>query len=345
MKRFLAPGLGRRVGVVIGVVAIVTQLSVLSFVAWGAGNVSTVRDWLVVGKVAGSTQLTDYVTQAGLSASGRFYLFAANPTLHTPDTFDEACPHREAGIAALGCYSAIDDTIHLLDITDDSLTILEPVVAAHVALHAVWSRFDATERSAISAEVEKSFSRVSSPALLGRLAVYESMTPAERIPELFAVLGTESALVTPELEAVYARYFIDRRACVELAASSANVIAEISNSIESVGSQILAAEQSVAKKMKSYKRERRALIDDIQAFNTAANSPGQFASSSTFTTQRKALATRKTRLERSRIALNELIDNYNSLVTRMTELNTKASSLNAALGIDASAMLTVPAEP
>lgn len=345
MKRFLAPGLGRRVGVVIGVVAIVTQLSALSFVAWGAGNVSTVRDWLVVGKVAGSTQLANYVTQAGLSASGRFYLFAANPTLHTPDTFDEACPHREAGIAALGCYSAIDDTIHLLDITDDSLTILEPVVAAHVALHAVWSRFDATERSAISAEVEKSFSRVSSPALLGRLAVYESMTPAERIPELFAVLGTESALVTPELEAVYARYFIDRRACVELAASSANVIAEISNSIESVGSQILAAEQSVAKKLKSYKRERRALIDDIQAFNTAANSPGQFASSSTFTTQRKALATRKTRLERSRIALNELIDNYNSLVTRMTELNTKASSLNAALGIDASAMLTVPAEP
>ena len=345
MKRFLAPGLGRRVGVVIGVLAIIAQLSALSFVAWGAGNVSAVRDWFIVGKVAGSGQLNDYVNQAGLSASGRFYLFAANPTLHSPDTFDEYCPHREAGIAALGCYSDSDDSIHLLDITDDSLTILEPVVAAHVALHAVWARLDANERSTISAEVEKSFSRVSNPSLLGRLAIYESMSSAERVPELFAVLGTESAVVTPELETIYARYFTDRRACVELAASSANVISEISNTIESVGSQILAAELLVTKKLKTYKRERRELIHDIREFNAAADSPGHFSSSSSFTSQRKNLATRTTKLEKSRIALNKLIDSYNTLVERMTVLNAKASSLNAALGIDASAMLSVPAEP
>lgn len=344
MKRFFAPGFGRRVGVVVGILAVVVQLGILSFVAWGSANVSSVRDWLVVGKVAESARLDDYATLAGLSSSGRFYLFAANPTLHTPDTFDDACPHR-GGIAALGCYSASDDSIHLLDITDDSLTILEPVVAAHVALHAVWARLDAVERSAISAEVEKSFGRVSNPALLGRLAIYESMSSAERVPELFAVLGTESAVVTPELETIYARYFTDRRACVELAASSANVISEISNTIESVGSQILAAELLVTKKLKTYKRERRQLIHDIREFNAAADSPGHFSSSSSFTSQRKNLATRTTKLEKSRIALNKLIDSYNTLVERMTVLNAKASSLNAALGIDASAMLTVPAEP
>jgi hypothetical protein len=345
VKRLLAPGFGRRVGVVVGVLAIAVQLSVLSFVAWGAGNVSTVRDWLVVGKVAESARLNDYAVEAGLSSSGRFYLFAANPTLHTPDTFDEACPQREAGIAALGCYSAVDDTIHLLDITDDALTTLEPVVAAHEALHAVWARLDSVERSSIAVEVEKSFSSVANPALLGRLAIYESLTPAERSPELFAIMGTESANVTPALEAVYARYFDDRLACVELAASSANIIAEISNTIQSVGSQILATESSVTKKLKTYKRERRSLTSDIRAFNARADAPGHFASSSTFNTQRKNLATRSTKLERSRVALNELIEKYNALVAQMAFLNAQATNLNAALGIDVSAMLPVPAEP
>ena len=345
MKRFFAPGFGRRVGVVVGILAVVVQLGILSFVAWGSANVSSVRDWLMVGKVAESARLDDYATLAGLSSSGRFYLFAANPTLHTPDTFDESCPHREAGIAALGCYATVDDTIHLLDITDDTLTALEPVVAAHEALHAVWARLDAIERTSISIEVEKSFNSVSNAALLGRLATYESMTPAERDPELFAIMGTEAANVTPALETVYARYFVDRRACVELAASSANIIAEISNTIESVGSQIFAAEHEVATGLKTYKRERRALLDDIKAFNTHSDSPGYFASSSSFDRQRKDLASRTTRLERSRIALNELIDKYNSLVARMAVLNTQAASLNAALGIDASAMLAVPAEP
>jgi DNA-directed RNA polymerase beta' subunit len=120
---------------------------------------------------------------------------------------------------------------------------------------------------------------------------------------------------------------------------------EISNTIESVGSQILAAEHEVATGLKTYKRERRALLDDIKAFNTHSDSPGYFASSSSFDRQRKDLASRTTRLERSRIALNELIDKYNSLVARMEVLNTQAASLNAALGIDASAMLAVPAEP
>lgn len=345
MKRFLAPGFGRRVGVVIAVLAIVVQFAAISLVAWGTGNASIVRDWLVVGKVAESAHLDDYVARAGLSAAGRFYLFAASPTFHTPETFDEACPHREAGIAVLGCYSAMDDTIHLLDITDDTLTTLEPVVAAHEALHAVWARLDSLERSEISTEVEKSFSSVSNPALLGRLAIYESMTPAERDPELFAILGTESASVTPALEVIYTRYFVDRLACVELAASSANIIAEISNSIESVGSQILSAEQDVTTRLKTYRRERRALINDIDTFNANANSPGYFASSSSFDQQRKDLSKRQVKLERSRVAVNELIEKYNSLVEQMAVLNAQATSLNAALGIDASAMLAVPAEP
>lgn len=345
MNRVLVPGLGRRIGVVVACIAIAVQVGVIGLIAWGSQNVNALRDWLVVGKVAESDQLDRYVAESGLSSIGRFYLFAAKPTLHSPDTFDEACPNREAGIAVLGCYSVMDDTIHLLDITDDVLTTLEPVVAAHEALHAIWARLDAVERSDIATEIEQSFTAVSDPALLVRLAPYESQTPAERVPELFAILGTEAAIVTPGLENIYARYFDDRMACVRLAASSANIIAEISTTIESVGHQILVTEETIRTSSRAYKIERRNLRHDITVFNARADTPGYFSSSSQFTRERNALERRQAKLEKARLALNDLIDQYNALVKQMAVLNSQATKLNTALGIDASAMIPVPAEP
>jgi hypothetical protein len=345
VNRFLVPGLGRRVGVVIAAIAIVVQIGVIAGVVWGSTNVTAIRDWLVVGKVAESAQIERYVAESGLSPVGRFFLLAAKPTLHSPDTFAEACPIREAGIAVLGCYSVADDTIHLLDITDDALTTLEPVVAAHEALHAIWARLGPIERSAIATEIEKTFTSVVDPALLGRLAPYENMPAAERDSELFALLGTEANTVTPGLEDVYSRYFDDRKASVRLAASSANIIAEISNAIESVGSQILSVEESVKTALETYKKDRRTLRHDIAVFNTRANTPGYFGSSSAFTRARNSLDDRQRALERSRAAVNKLIDQYNSLVQQMAVLNAQATNLNAALGIDASAMVSVPVEP
>jgi hypothetical protein len=341
VRRFLQPGLGRRVGVVVAVVAIVTQLGVLGFGGWALANPSIVRDTLVVGKTAETTNLDAYVADTGMSSAGRFFLFAAHPTLHTPDTFATACPVREAGIAVLGCYSAKNDTIHLLDITDDKLTTLEPVVAAHEMLHAVWARLDPTERTTVAAEVEASFGSVSDPALLVRLAPYQSMSPTKRDGELFAILGTETANVTPALSDIYARYFDARMKCIELAASSANIIAEIVSQIESVGNQILIADGVIGKQLKQYKRESRKLASDIATFNRHANIAGYYQSASKFTTDRKALAKRTTVHETQRTKLNTLIEQYNSLVDQMAVLNAQATSLNQALGIDASAMESV----
>lgn len=345
VSRLLVPGLGRRIGVIVAVVAIASQIGLIAVSAWGISNVAVVRDWLVVGKVAGSAQLDAYIAGAGLSASGSFYLLAAKPTLHTPETFDDACPVREAGIAALGCYSTETDTIHLLDVADDTFKTLKPVVAAHEALHAIWARFDPQERISVAAEVEKSFASVLDPAMLSRLAPYESLSPSERDGELFAILGTESGAVTPALEAVYSRYFDDRQACVRLAASSANVISEIASSIESIGNQILTVEEAVLAATTSYAGERRALKRAITTFNRRADTPGYFASSSTFTRERSELANRTSRLERSRRALNTLIEEYNALVAQMAVLNLRAMTVNTALGIDASAMVTIPTEP
>jgi len=322
-----------------------TQVAVLVLGGWGIFHASMVRDWLTVGKAAENERIDEYVARAGLSSAGRFYLLAARPMLHSPDTFDKSCPNREAGIAVLGCYSVADDTIHLLDITDDVLTTLAPVVAAHEALHAIWARLDPLERTTVSAEIEKSFTAISDANLLGRLEPYGSLTPDQRVAELFAILGTESATLTPALEEFYSRYFDNRQACVELAISSANTIAEISNSIKSVGGEILAVELTVKDARETYTLDKQTLQRDIESFNAHANVPGYFPSSSDFRRERNSLRLRQAELEESRVSLNKLIARYNALVEKMAVLNARATRLNTALGIDASAIPAVPAEP
>lgn len=336
------PGLGRRVGLVVAIVSLITHLAVLGFGGWALANPMLVRDMLVVGKVADTTHLDEFVSVTGMSSAGRFYLFAAHPTLHTPESFAEACPVRELGIAVLGCYSSSTDTIHLLDITDDSLTTLEPVVAAHEMLHAVWARFNSSERAVATTEVERSFASISDPDLLVRLAPFQSMSRETRAPELFAIFGTESLEVTSELEAIYGRFFDDRAACVRLAKSSTTVIATIVSGVESVATQLVSSERVIDKKYAAYRRDRKELSRDIAVFNKRANTRGFYSSSSAFAADRRELVARSSRLEFHRRAINRLIDRYNGLVNQMAVLNAQALSLNQALGVDASAMEPIP---
>ena len=233
-------------GVVIAIASIAVQVVVLAAGAWAFANRPTIRDWLVVGKVVASSAIDDYVEQAGMSSAGRFYLYAARPELHTTATFAKSCPSKETGVAVLGCYIIATDRIHLLDITDPAFDTMEPVVAAHEMLHAVWARFDDAERARVSKLVEKSYKEINDPALAERLKVYEDAKGNIDVAELFAVLGTEVALVSDDLADVYNRYFDRRGAVVALAVEAATVITNIVDEIARVSTEIVALEAEIA---------------------------------------------------------------------------------------------------
>lgn len=344
IRRYLAPGLGRRVGVVVAIASIVVQVVVLAAGAWAFVNRPTIRDWLVVGKVVASSTLDDYVENAGMSSAGRFYLYAARPELHTSATFAKSCPIKETGVAVLGCYVVATDRIHLLDITDPAFDTMEPVVAAHEMLHAVWARFDEVERARVSKLVEASYAHINDPALTDRLKVYEDAAGNINVAEMFAVLGTEVALVSDELGEVYNRYFDRRGAVVALAVEAATVISTIVDEIARVSGEIVALEADITAKREAYDSGMAALKSDVATFNTNADKPGYYQSQSKFDKDRNALKTREANLEKDRLAINDLVDQFNLLVSQLEVLNGQAMALNEALGIDVSSMspVTVP---
>jgi len=343
-RRVLVPGFGRVVGLVIAIVAIVAQLAVLAAGAWAVGNRAIVRDWLVVGKVIETDTLASYVDDAGLSDQGRFYLYAAKPILHTVETFNESCPIKEQGIAVLGCYVAQDDRIHLLDITDETFSVMEPVVAAHEMLHAVWARFDEAERERVAAAVRASYAEITDPVVRERVNVYLDENGEIPVTELFAILGTEVPIVNAELTAVYDRYFDRRGACVALAAEAATVITTIVTEIERVGKELVAMQAEIDAARAAYEAETTALNTAIDRFNANSNTAGYYTSQKTFERDRDALNVRKEELEAQRVALNTRVADFNKLVEQMDVLNSQAMALNKALGIDVSDMSPVTAD-
>ena len=345
IRRYLAPGLGRRIGAVVAVVSIAVQVLVLAAGAWAFANRAAVRDWLVVGKFASSATLEQYVEDAGMSSAGRFYLLAAKPELLTSTSFNKACPHKETGVAVLGCYVPKTDRIHLLDITDPAFDTMEPVVAAHEMLHAVWARFDDAERARVSAAVEASYRQLNDPALTERLAVYEDAAGNIDVEELFAVLGTEVALVSDDLSAVYDRYFDKRGVVVALAVEASSVISTIVDEISRVSSELVALESTIVADRGSYESQTAELSADIDTFNKHAAKAGYYQSQSKFDRDRNALKKRQAAIENLRKSINDRIDQYNELVAQLETLNGQAMALNKALGIDVSAMAPVTTTP
>ncbi len=341
IRRYLAPGLGRRVGVAVALVSIAVQVVVLGAAGWAFANRPTIRDWLVVGKVVASSTLETYVSEAGMSSAGRFYLYAAKPELHTSATFSRSCPTKETGVAVLGCYSLATDRIHLLDITDPAFDTMEPVVAAHEMLHAVWARFDEAERARVAKAVKASYAAINDPALAERLKVYEDAAGNVDVAELFAVLGTEVALVSDDLNEVYNRYFDRRGAVVALAVEASGVITTIVDEIARVSSEIVATEAAIAAARTAYEDGMAKLTADIKTFNKHADKKGYYQSQSQFDRDRKALKKREAALEKSRVDINAQIDEFNALVKQLGVLNDQAMALNEALGVDVSAMSPV----
>ncbi|MEN9740118.1 MAG: hypothetical protein RLZ72_384 [Actinomycetota bacterium] len=343
IRRYLAPGLGRRVGGVIAVVSLILQVAVLGAGAWAYANRAAVRDWLVVGKFASSAVLEKYVADAGMSPAGRFYLLAAKPELLTATAFSKTCPHKETGVAVLGCYVPNTDRIHLLDITDPAFDTMEPVVAAHEMLHAVWARFDDAEKLRVAAAVEESYAQINDPVLAERLSVYEDASGAVDVEELFAVLGTEVALVNDDLSAVYDRYFDKRGVVVALAVEASTVISTIVDEIARVSGEIVSLEASIAEQRASYDTTAADLSKDITAFNRHAAEAGYYQSQSKFDRDRNTLKKRQAKLDDLRATINGQIDQFNQLVAQLETLNAQAMALNKALGIDVSAMSPVTA--
>lgn len=324
--------LGRAFIVVLSAAALVLQGGAAWGVMWVSENETYLKDRLVAYQFNAPDDILRYIEQAGLSPTGELYFLTSLPQVVPGVEFDRYCTKKEPGIGVLGCYTTRDGRIYLFDVTDERLASIEPVVAAHEMLHAAWARLSVEERTRLAVLLEEGFATL--PAdhqLQERIASYEADNPASRIPELYAILGTEIRELPAELEAHYALYFSDRTKVVDLSDDVYRVFSTLSDALQALVTELESRAAEIEGLRFAYDQANDALRSDIQAFNDRANSGG--FTQAEFDAARGALVERQTRLRGLRETLEQKIDEYNALLEELNLLNAEVSELNQGINV------------
>jgi hypothetical protein len=306
--------------------------------AWGAlwvvENQRMIKDQLVAHQFETPENISSYIDQAGLSDQGSLYLRTSLPRVVPAYEFDRYCTRNEPGIGVLGCYTTRDSRIYLYDVTDPRLESIEPVVAAHEMLHAVWFRKTTEERNALAPLLEEAYAALGPDhPLIERMASYEADNPASRLPELYSIIGTEIREIPEALEAHYAEYFANRALVVDLADRVYRVFDTLQAELEQLSNELSSRNAEIEGLRFTYEETSRVLAGDIVAFNEKASTPGAFPSKSQFEATRAELVTRQERLESMRITLQTKITEYNERLEELNTLNDEVSELNQGINV------------
>lgn len=260
----------------------------------------------LVGVPAAGSELARLAADTFLTERGREVLYATHPEL-IGDEVAQLCSRPEDvpgdEVVAAGCYAGWlgAGRIYVFRPGDDRLLGSMVTITAHELLHAAYDRMDAAQQRRIDELVAAETERLA-PDDPTRTQIDWSVGSYEsnRGTEQFAYLGSQVLLdggFAPELEAIYAEWFTDRVALVEVYRSSITLLDELVANVQSAWDTLAAREQDVVNARAQYDADRAWLDvavssynDDVAWFN-ALPADQRTAWTSTFTNRQGAEAT------------------------------------------------------
>lgn len=328
---------GRAGVLVLAVAFLATQVAVFSGASWALDNREKLSDRVTAWQFEPDDTLERLATEAGLSLEGEMYLWASLPEVVPAFEFDSFCSTREPGIGVLGCYRITEKRIYLYEVTDERLTAIVPVVTAHEMLHAAWYRFDQATKDSLAVMLEENFAALPDDhRMRERIVQYEERDPNSRIPELYALLGTEIAPLTNELEDHYSRFFDNRAAVVALADRVYAVFDSILEELQALVDDLEAQSAVIDERRADYEarsvdfqNDLAVYNDRVSRYNAGENVPG----AANFEAQRNELIARRDALRAEREEIQTLIDTYNALYDQVQVLNQELTELNQGINI------------
>ncbi|QYM76186.1 hypothetical protein [Leucobacter luti] len=325
---------------------IVFFLLLIGAVVFAATYRQEIKDHFSAAGFEPSQRVTEVLSSLRLSEAGERVFLATHPTVDGSQNFNEQCAevdHSEEG-HVLGCFT--HDRIHLYDVTDDRVTGIVEVTAAHELLHATFARLGEGDRAALSAKLRQEYDRMSAtdPDLKERMSVYEHLSDTAFANELHSVLGTEVRELPGWLERHYEQWFRDRRSIVDAFASYHAVFVDLQNQADSIRSEMKALRADVEARKVAYGDAVDQFNADAADFG-ARNERFEFsAAPDEFERIRAELEWRRGDLEVTLTGLQADIDRYNALRDQLTALSEVSSDLDQQLNSDLAPVTTRPTE-
>ncbi len=307
------------------IVAFVVSGVLIFAAAWVLLNRQFVLDQASVWSFTPSAEVEAIDKRVGFTDKGTFIFYATQPAIASQANFNKECPRQETGSPILGCYTG-GDRIYVYDITNEQLTGMEEVTAAHEMLHAAWFRTSGDEKEKLTTELKTAYGKINDPSLKERMDYYERTEPGEFVNELHSILGTEVASLGEPLESYYSKYF-DRSAVLKLHDQYSGVYKQLYTRADELYAQMDTLSASIQSRSTAYESNVAQLSADIDSFNTRADN-GSFTTQSQFNAERNSLVRRTNSLDVERDAINASIDAYNVLYNEYQELAKQIEVLN-----------------
>lgn len=276
-----------------------------------------------------SQSVRDVVVRAGMTDDAVFTFYATRPAVESSDAFNQHCQRQEADSPILGCYS--QNRIYIFDVTDERLTGIKAVTAAHELLHAEYERMPDAEKRRVQKLLENVYKSGTDSKLEARMKYYEKTEPGQSLNELHSIIGTEFEDVGPELERHYAKYFKNRADLVALHKQVQEQFDTLSQEADQLVSEIEQLARSINSTTSEYNSRIAALNDEVGAFNQQASRTGGFTTQSEFQTARRRLVAESNELSVFRQQIQDSIARYKSLIAKLDSINAESASLNQSL--------------
>ena len=292
-------------------------------------NREYVVDQLSIWQYKPSSAVAVLADRSSMNDNGKFYFYASQPVIENTQSFNNDCQRKENSTAILGCYNG--RYIYIYDVTDPRLDGIREVTAAHEMLHAVYGRFNGSQKQSVNKLLEQEYDKLKNDKQFAeRMAFYARTEPGERDNELHSVIGTEIAHISPELEAHYKEYFSDRSKVVGLHTQYASVFANLQSRSDDLSKQLTALGDKIERESLTYNTDVNTLNRDIEDFNAKASSSG-FSSQSEFQRARSALVDRANQLDAHRTTINDEIAQYESLRQELASIASQSEALNRSI--------------
>ncbi len=291
-------------------------------------NRQVVLDQISVWSFEPSVQVATISDKVEFTPKAKHVFYATHPSLEDQSTFNAKCPRQEASSPILGCYTT-DDRIFIYDITNEELAGMEEVTAVHELLHAVWYRTSEAERSELSVKLKAAYEKTDKPELKKRMEYYQRTEPGEIDNELHAILGTEIASLSEDLEAYYAKFF-DRSAVLKLHSQYESKYTALYTRADELYKNMEDLTNSIKSRTKEYELAAEQYSKDVESFNARATG-GAFATQAQFNSERSALMSRSGTLNTQRQAINNDIQTYNAYTLEYQQIAQQIDGLNSSL--------------
>ncbi len=221
----------------------IVSLVVIAGSLYGFTHRQQILDALALRNYTPSDRIVALANDTTMQDATRRVFYVNHPELNTKEQFRNNCPSGDESIV-LGCYIQ-HKGIYLQDVTDERLSGVIQVTAAHETLHAQYDRLSSSERARVDALTSSFFAGLDDDRIKKTIEQYRSKDPSVVPNELHSILATEVRDLSPELEQYYSQYFKNRKQIVEYSEKYEQTFVSLTSQVEDFDAQLTKLKQTI----------------------------------------------------------------------------------------------------